>query len=109
MVTAKPAVPETFADQTEIEAPTIWIRATSGWRFVDPLSLWEHRELLFYFAWRDVKVRYKQSALGVIWVLIQPVVQMVIYAAVFGRLVGLPSEGVPYAVFAFAGLAPWTY
>ncbi len=87
----------------------LWIHASRGLRFVDFKDLWTYRELLFYFAWRDVKVRYKQSILGILWILIQPVAQMFIFATIFGRIVGLPSEGVPYAFFTFTGLAVWTY
>lgn len=95
--------------EDEPEAPVLWIHPSRGLRFIDVASLWECRELLFYFAWRDVKVRYKQSVLGIAWILIQPVAQMIIFATIFGRLIGLPSEGVPYAVFVFSGLAAWTY
>jgi lipopolysaccharide transport system permease protein len=87
----------------------LWIHASRGLRFLDVAELWAFRELLFYFAWRDVKVRYKQSVVGIAWILIQPVAQMFIFTAIFGRIVGLPSEGVPYATFALAGLAVWTY
>jgi lipopolysaccharide transport system permease protein len=89
--------------------PELWIHASRGWRFLDLAELWAFRELLFYFAWRDVKVRYKQSVVGIAWILIQPVAQMFIFATIFGRIVGLPSEGVPYATFALSGLAVWTY
>lgn len=89
--------------------PVLWIHASHGLRFPDLVDLWSFRELLFYFAWRDVKVRYKQSVVGVAWILIQPLAQMFIFAAIFGRIVGLPSEGVPYPTFALAGLAVWTY
>ncbi len=70
-------------------------------------ELWEYRELLFYFTWRDLKVRYKQTALGVGWVIIPPIFNMIIFSAIFGGLAKLPSEGVPYAIFSFAGLVPW--
>ena len=103
------APPSDNIDEEQESAPLLWIHATHGLRFIDPLDLWAYRELLFYFAWRDVKVRYKQSLLGIVWILIQPVAQMFIFATIFGRIVGLPSEGVPYASFAFAGLAVWQY
>jgi lipopolysaccharide transport system permease protein len=70
-------------------------------------ELWEYRELIAFLAWRDVKVRYQQTILGVVWALIQPLVPMVIFAVVFGRLAKLPSEGAPYPVFVLAGLLPW--
>lgn len=70
-------------------------------------EIWEYRGLLFYLAWRDLKVRYKQTALGVIWVLLQPLTLMLIFTFVFGQLAKLPSEGAPYHLFALAGLVPW--
>lgn len=70
-------------------------------------EIWEFRGLLFFLAWRDLKVRYKQTALGVIWVLLQPLTLMLIFTFVFGRLAKLPSEGAPYYLFALAGLVPW--
>jgi lipopolysaccharide transport system permease protein len=72
-------------------------------------DLWSHRELFFILAWRDVKVRYKQSALGVIWVILQPFLTMIIFTLLFGRLARIPSEGEPYAIFSYAGLLPWTF
>src|SRR5713101_6548518 len=97
------------AVQLDDDGPVLWIRPSRGPRFIDIGSLWTYRELLFYFAWRDVKVRYKQSALGILWIVIQPMVQMLIFTAIFGRIVGLPSEGVPYAFFVFSALAAWGY
>ena len=96
-------------DEDRDDVPELWIHPSHGLRFIDLADLWAYRELLFYFAWRDVKVRYKQTMLGIVWILIQPVAQMFIFATIFGRIVGLPSEGVPYASFAFAGLAVWSY
>ena len=72
-------------------------------------ELWRYRELLYFFAWRDVKVRYKQAALGAAWAVIQPLFSMAIFALIFGRLVGVPSKGVPYAIFCYCALVPWTY
>ena len=70
-------------------------------------ELWEYRELVYFMAWRDVKVRYKQTVLGVTWAVLQPFLTMVVFSVVFGRLAGIPSDGVPYPVFAFAALVPW--
>src|SRR5919106_6418702 len=70
-------------------------------------ELWHYRELLFFLAWRDVKVRYKQTALGAAWAIIQPFFMMVVFSLFFGRLAGVPSDGNPYPVFAFCGLLPW--
>lgn len=72
-------------------------------------DLWEHRELLYFFVWRDIKVRYKQTLLGVSWAVIQPVVAMVVFTLIFGRAANLPSEGLPYPLFVFGGLVVWTY
>jgi lipopolysaccharide transport system permease protein len=70
-------------------------------------DLWNYRELLFFLAWRDVKVRYKQAALGVLWALVQPVVSMVLFTFVFGKLAGMPAGGAPYPLLVLAGLLPW--
>ena len=72
-------------------------------------DLWHHRELFYMLAWRDVKVRYKQSALGITWVILQPLLTMIIFTVLFGRLARIPSEGEPYAIFSYAGLLPWTF
>ncbi len=94
-----PAPPETV--------PTIVIKPSRGWVALRIGELWEYRELLFFLAWRDVKVRYKQTFFGVAWAIMQPFMTMVIFTVVFGRLAHLPSDGVPYPVFAFAALLPW--
>lgn len=70
-------------------------------------ELWEYRELLYFLIWRDIKVRYKQTAIGVAWAVIQPLVTMVVFAAIFGQFGRFPSQGVPYPIFAYAGLLPW--
>jgi lipopolysaccharide transport system permease protein len=75
-------------------------------RFVE---VWAYRELLYFFVWRDVKIRYKQTAIGVLWVVLQPVLTMLVFTIFFGRLAKLPSQGLPYPVFYFAALVPWTY
>jgi lipopolysaccharide transport system permease protein len=73
-------------------------------------EVWEYRELLFFLTWRDIKVRYKQTALGAAWAVIQPFTSMIIFSVIFGRLAGVPSEyGVPYPIFVYSGLLPWTY
>jgi lipopolysaccharide transport system permease protein len=85
------------------------IEPTHGWRALDLRELWTYRELVYFLAWRDVKVRYKQTALGIGWVVLQPLAAMAIFSIVFGRLANLPSDGVPYPLFVFAGLVPWFY
>src|SRR3989442_12648686 len=72
-------------------------------------EVWAYRELLYFFVWRDVKIRYKQTAIGVLWVVLQPVLNMLVFTLFFGRLAKLPSDGLPYPVFYFAALVPWTY
>jgi len=70
-------------------------------------DLWEYRELLYFLTWRDIKVRYKQTALGVIWVVLQPLFLMLIFTVFLGRLVGIPSDGIPYSLFTYTALLPW--
>jgi lipopolysaccharide transport system permease protein len=85
------------------------IQPRRGWIAIDWRELWESRELLYFLALRDIKVRYKQTVLGVAWAVLQPVTTMVIFTVIFGRLAKLPSDGIPYALFVFAGLVPWTF
>jgi lipopolysaccharide transport system permease protein len=72
-------------------------------------DLWEYRELLYFLTWRDIKVRYKQTALGAAWAIIQPFFTMVVFSLFFGRLAKVPSDGIPYPIFAYAALVPWTF
>ncbi|MGH9783738.1 MAG: ABC transporter permease [Terriglobia bacterium] len=72
-------------------------------------ELWRYRELLYFLAWRDVKVRYRQTLLGVAWAVLQPLLTMLLFTIFFGKLAGMPSDGIPYALFAYAGLLPWTF
>ncbi len=76
---------------------------------IDFTELWRFRELLYFLVWRDLKVRYKQTVLGALWAVIQPVFTMLVFSVFFGRLAGVPSDGVPYPLFAFAALVPWTF
>ena len=94
---------------TELEIPTVVIQPTRGLAALQLRALWEYRELLYFLVWRDVKVRYKQTALGVAWIVLQPVISTVVFTLLFGVLLNVPSGGVPYPVFALAGLVPWTY
>ena len=80
-----------------------------GWVRLDLRELWAYRELLYFLVWRDVKVRYKQTVLGVSWAVLQPLFTMIVFTLFFGRLAGIPSDGLPYALFAFAALVPWTF
>jgi lipopolysaccharide transport system permease protein len=85
----------------------ILIRPRTGLHPIDAREIWRYRELLWFLALRDIKVRYKQAALGVTWALLQPLLTMVVFTVIFGRLARVPSDGVPYPVFAFCGLLPW--
>lgn len=88
-------------------APSVMIRRTRGWRFLDMRELWSYRELIGFLTWRDVNVRYKRTALGILWALLQPLLTMVVFSLVFGRLAKMPSDGLPYALFALPGILPW--
>lgn len=83
------------------------IEQTGGLRFLDLTELWHYRELLFFLTWRDIQVRYKQTAIGVLWVIAQPVASILVFSLFFGRLAKIPSDGVPYPLFVFAALLPW--
>lgn len=88
---------------------TLRIEPPRAWLQLRMRELWTYRELLYFFVWRDLKVRYKQTAIGVVWVVLQPLMSMGVFTLFFGRLAKLPSDGLPYPVFYFAALAPWTY
>jgi lipopolysaccharide transport system permease protein len=103
-----PVAPTTEASGRRDNAVTV-IRPASGLPRLDVLELWRFRELAFRILWRDVKVRYKQTSIGVAWAVLQPFLTMVVFTFIFGRFAGFPSQGLPYPVFVFAGLLPWTY
>lgn len=88
---------------------TVEIRPRRGLFDLDLRSIWRYRELLLFLVWRDVKVRYKQAALGAMWAILQPAAAVLVFSVVFGVFVRVPSDGLPYPVFAFAALLPWTY
>ena len=104
-------VPASQSSDNLPEKPIVTIEPTSSWQALKLRNVWNYRELFYFLIWRDVKVRYKQTLLGVLWVLIQPVVTMLIFTLFFGRLAGLNSRtgNIPYSIFAFAGLLPWIY
>ncbi len=102
------APPHPMPDATA-EPPVTVIKPTVGWARLRLGELWEFRELVFFFVWRDIKVRYKQTVLGAGWALIQPLFTMAIFSVIFGRLAGIPSDGLPYPLFALAGLVPWLF
>ena len=79
------------------------------WTGLELRDLWVHRELFYFLVWRDIKIRYKQTALGASWAILQPLISMVVFTILFGRLARVPSEGEPYAIFSYAGLLPWNF
>ena len=85
----------------------IMIEPPHGWAALDLKELWHYRELLFFLAWRDIKLRYKQTALGAAWAILQPLLTMIVFSIIFGALAKLPSGGVPYPIFTFTALLPW--
>ena len=92
-----------------LEASTILIEPTKGWVSLKLHELWEYRELLYFLVWRDVKVRYKQTVLGTAWAILQPLFTMVVFSLFFGKLAKMPSDGIPYPLFSFAALVPWSF
>ncbi len=86
---------------------TIIIRPSKGWVSLNMSDLWKYRELLYFLVWRDVKVRYKQTILGFAWAILQPFLTMVVFSIFFGRLAGVPSDGIPYPIFTYTALLPW--
>ena len=101
MITANPNTP--------VDVPILRIEPAKSWVALRLSELWEYRELLYFMIWRDVKVRYKQTALGVTWAMAQPLMTMLVFTLVFNRFGGMPSEGVPYPLFSYAALMVWTY
>ena len=85
------------------------IEASRGWTSLGLRELWAYRELLYFLTWRDIKVRYKQTLLGGAWAVIQPFLTMVVFSLFFGKLAKIPSDGIPYPIFAYAALVPWTF
>jgi len=91
------------------EGPVWRIAPPRGWFDLNFREMWEYRELLYFFVWRDLKVRYKQTAIGVAWVVLQPLLAMMVFTLFFGRLAKMPSEGLPYPIFYYTALLPWMY
>jgi len=103
---------ESVSDELKLaraSGKTTVFEAKSGWRFIDFHELWEYRDLFYFLVWRNIKVRYAQSVLGVGWAIIPPVFSMIVFTIVFGKLAKIGSEGVPYGIFCYAALVPWTY
>ena len=89
--------------------PTLVIQPTRGWGSLALHELWQYRELLWFLTWREIKGRYRQMALGPLWIIIKPLVNMVIFSVIFGTVAKLPSDGLPYPIFTYTALLPWTY
>ena len=92
-----------------VAASTIRLQPSRGWVSLRLGELWEYRELLYFLIWRDIKVRYKQTVLGAAWAIIQPLFTMVVFSLFFGHLAKVPSDGVPYPIFSYTALVPWTF
>src|SRR6187431_1204439 len=95
--------------EAKTDIPIIRIEPPHGWVALKLGEIWAYRDLLYFLVWRDVKVRYKQTAIGAGWAILQPFLTMVIFTVVFGHFANIPSDGLPYPIFAFAALVPWTY
>src|SRR5512139_332023 len=93
--------------ESKPQETVLFIRPSSGWSALNLKELWLFRELVYFLTWRDVKVRYKQTALGAAWAILQPFLTMVVFSIFFGRLAKVPSDGVPYPIFSYTGLLPW--
>lgn len=94
-------------NQTQI--PITYLRPVKGLAALNLKDLWDYRELIYFLTWRDLKVRYKQTLLGFTWVILQPVINMVVFTILFGQLLQVPTDGIPYPIFSFAALLPWLY
>jgi lipopolysaccharide transport system permease protein len=96
-----------MADAVIERTSTFVIRPSRGWVSLDLRDLWRYRELLYFLTWRDIKVRYKQTVFGAAWAILQPFITMIVFSVFFGQLVRVPSDGIPYPIFAYSGLLPW--
>ena len=108
-VESREAKASSAAASSEAHTHEVLIEPSRGWAELKLREVWEYRELLYFLAWRDIKIRYKQTALGLAWAVLQPLLTMLIFALFFGKLAGMPSDNVPYPLFAFAALVPWTF
>jgi lipopolysaccharide transport system permease protein len=91
------------------QIPITYLRPAKGLATLNLKDLWDYRELIYFLTWRDLKVRYKQTVLGFSWVILQPVINMVVFTVLFGQLLKVPTDGIPYPIFSFAALLPWLY
>ena len=91
------------------DASETLIKPAEGWESLGLSELWQNRELLYFFTWRDIKVRYKQTILGAAWAIVQPLFTMIVFSVFFGKLAKVPSDDIPYPIFSYAGLVPWQF
>jgi homopolymeric O-antigen transport system permease protein len=101
--------PTPAPEHAGLNRPVVRVEPPSGWWAIPFREIWAYRELLYFLVWRDIKVRYKQTAIGIAWAVLQPLLTMGVFWLFLGKLAKLPSDGLPYAVFYFGGLVPWTY
>jgi lipopolysaccharide transport system permease protein len=107
---AAASVPEEVYTCAQLpETPLIKIRVNRRWAAIELREIWTHRELLYFLVWRDLKVRYKQTVLGASWVILQPVLMTLVFAVFLGKIARFPSDRIPYVLFLYAGLLPWTF
>lgn len=98
-----------ISESSASSVPKLVIRPSRGWIAPNLRELWQYRELIYFFVWRDIKVRYKQTVIGAAWVIIKPFVSMVIFSIFFGNLLKVPSDDIPYPIFSYCALLPWNY
>lgn len=102
-------VPQAIGTAAKETVPVLHLKPSKGWVSLRLRELWEYRELLYFLTWRNVKIRYKQTLLGAAWAVIQPFFTMVVFSIFFGRLAGISSDGIPYPIFSYAALVPWSF
>jgi lipopolysaccharide transport system permease protein len=109
VLASSPPSPATRPHAPHVDAPTMVIEPVGKWPGLNLRELWAYRELFYFMVWRDLKIRYQQTVLGVAWAIIQPLVTTLLFTIIFGRLAKVPSDGIPYPVFALAAMIPWTF
>src|SRR5580658_4759005 len=102
-------MPTTIEPVGKAQLPVLRITPPSRWWELPFGELWDYRDLAYFFVWRDIKVRYKQTAIGAAWAIFQPVLTMLVFSLFFGKLAKIPSQGLPYAIFYYTALLPWMY
>ena len=100
---------QAVAPSVPLETPVVRIEARRAWFALDLAELWAYRDLIYFFVWRDIKVRYKQTVIGAAWAILQPVLTMLVFSLFFGKLAKIPSQGLPYPIFYYSALLPWMF